>query len=120
MKTENNALIIFLCLSLAFGAVLMTGCEETTESSDGNVIIFSASTNVLTGVGAVVTWTVTNAADASLFLPLIWTADDTSLGNITAAEGVTAVYESTGKVGNNTVTVRDQGDAIGITVVIQR
>jgi hypothetical protein len=56
----------------------------------------------------------------TLFLPLEWSVSDPSLGTIISSAGFSAVYRSTGKVGDNVVTVRDQGDAAGTTVVVQR
>jgi hypothetical protein len=54
-----------------------------------------------------------------LVLPLVWSVSDSSLGVIKASEGMTAIYESTGTIGNNTITVRDQGDKAGVAVVNQ-
>jgi hypothetical protein len=56
----------------------------------------------------------------SLALPLVWTASDAALGGIKSSAGVTAIYQSTGKVGNNVITVRDQGESEGIAVITQQ
>jgi hypothetical protein len=42
------------------------------------------------------------------------------LGDIKSSAGVTAIYQSTGKAGNNVISVRDQGDSEGVAVVTQQ
>ena len=56
----------------------------------------------------------------TLVLPLTWTVGDGSLGAIKSSLGLSAVYESTGKLGNNTVIVRDQTYAEGVVSVTQQ
>jgi hypothetical protein len=63
-----------------------------------------------------------SAADTNnvLNLPLQWSVADATLGRIQAEAGVTAVYLSTGKIGNNVVTVRDQSGVEGVAAVSQQ
>lgn len=104
---------------LAAALFIGVGCE-TTESTDTVITVTPASPE-LEGALATQTLTASTASsNAVLALPLVWTVSDTSLGNIQASAGLSAVYTSTGKTGNNVVTVRDQGQAEGIATIIQR
>lgn len=100
---------------------LIVGCESTETTGSAITVTLSAST--ITGKGAV---TLTAASSGgtntatSLALPLVWTVSDASLGDIKSSAGVTAIYESSGKVGNNAITVHDQGDSEGVAVVAQQ
>ncbi|MEI6788770.1 MAG: hypothetical protein WCL49_09865, partial [bacterium] len=58
------------------------------------------------------------STNASLTLPLVWSVSDPARGIIRASGGLTAIYEGQNVAGNNTITVRDQGDNSGIAVVI--
>ena len=51
-------------------------------------------------------------------MPLVWSVSDPARGIIRASGGLTAVYEGKNVAGNNTTTVRDQGENSGIAVVI--
>ena len=51
-------------------------------------------------------------------MPLVWSVSDPARGILRASGGLTAVYEGQNVAGNNTITVRDQGDNSGIAVVI--
>jgi hypothetical protein len=102
--------------------MLIVGCESTETTGSAITVTLSAST--ITGKGAV---TLTAASGgggtnttAGLALPLVWTVSDAALGHIKSSAGVTAVYESSGKVGNNAITVYDQGDSEGVAVVVQQ
>ncbi len=94
------------------------GCE-TTESSDTVITVTPASPE-LKGSLAIQTFTASGVASNELALPLIWTVSNPNLGVIRSTAGLSAVYESTGKVGNNIITVRDQGQAEGMATAIQR
>ncbi len=120
MKTRN---VCLLCTVLLIGAagVALTGCEST-GTTDSAITITGSSSNI-TGKAAVTLTAVlaggTNST-TSLALPLVWTVSDSFLGGIKSSAGVTAIYQSTGKVGNNAITVRDQGDSEGVAVVSQQ
>ncbi len=100
---------------------LMVGCEATGTTESAISITLSSSS--ISGKGAV-TLTAASAGGTNgtsgLALPLVWTVSDPALGGIKSSAGVTAIYESTGKRGNNAITVRDQGEAEGVAVVSQQ
>jgi hypothetical protein len=52
-------------------------------------------------------------------MPLVWSVSDPARGIIRASGGLMAIYEGQNVAGNNTITVRDQGDNSGIAVVIR-
>lgn len=111
---------LWCAVTLVSCAVLaMVGCE-TTESMDGAITVTVSPAGDLTGRLATATLTAAAPTNAALALPLVWTVADPALGGIRASSGMTAVYESTGRVGNNVVTVRDQGQAEGIASITQR
>ena len=119
MKASMRVLTMALAIG---GAALMawTGCETTT-SQDTALTVSASPSGELTGVGATATLTAgTGSTNTVLQLPLIWTVSDSNLGVVKSSAGLTAVYESKGPVGNNVVTVRDQGEAEGIVVINQR
>ena len=58
------------------------------------------------------------STNASLALQLVWSVSDLARGIIRASGRLTAIYEGQNVAGNNTITVRDQGDNSGIAVVI--
>ena len=104
------------CLALAVCLLGLLGCETTDTN---NSITVTPSQATLSGVGASVSLVAT-ATDPTrpLFLPLVWTASNEGIGNVTG-RGVTGVYVSRGGIGANVITVRDQGGAKGIAVVTQ-
>jgi len=117
MKKLGGWLVVGMVVGLVGFAML--GCE-TTETAD-NALSITPSSIALTNVNDTVTFTVgSGGTNATLALPLIWTVSDNSLGTIKSSAGLAAIYESKGKVGNNTITVRDQGQAEGLAVVNQR
>ena len=90
-----------------------TGCDTTTDATD--VITVDPPLMTVTGAYAlVITVTDTNA---SLYLPLRWQVSDGALGTVTGQGGLTALYQGNAVSGVNTITVRDQGDAMGFSVV---
>lgn len=107
------------CVLAGLLGAWMVGCE-TTETTD-NALSVAPSSITLTNAADTVTFTVSvGGSNTVLALPLVWTVSDSSLGIIKSSAGMTAIYESKGKVGNNTVAVRDQGQAEGIAMVNQR
>jgi uncharacterized protein YceK len=98
--------------------LLMSGCESSTTSDSAITITPNAAS--LTTSNMVATFTAAGVdTNTVLNLPLKWTVADSSLGTIQAQGGVTAIYLSTGKIGNNTVTVRDQAGEAGVAEVSQ-
>ena len=118
MNKVNACVLTGLMVAVVAGLAIV-GCE-TTESTD-TVITVTSSSSTLEGSLATATLTASTAStNTALALPLVWTVANPALGNIRASAGLTAVYESTGKVGNNIVTVRDQGQAEGIATIVQQ
>ncbi len=89
------------------------GCDTVTDSS--GAISFTTPLMTVTGRYAVVI-TVSDTNN-NLYLPLIWSVSDSSLGDFTEQGGLTALYMGGTEVGINTITARDQGNAEGIMVV---
>lgn len=119
MATRLQASAVVVAV-LAAVLVMGPGCE-TTDSQDTALTVSASPSGELTGVGATATLTAsTGSTNTVLQLPLIWTVSDSNLGVVKSSAGLTAVYESKGPVGNNVVTVRDQGEAEGIVVINQR
>ena len=90
-----------------------TGCDTATDAT--GVITFEQPLMTVTGAYAIVI-TVTDT-NASLYLPLRWQVSDGTLGTVTGQGGLTALYQGNAVPGVNTITVRDQGDAMGFSVV---
>jgi len=117
MKAFGAGLVGGLAVCFAVG-LFVVGCD-TTKTTD-SVLTVSPPSATLTGAGATATFTVSvSGSNTTVALPLVWAVSDASLGNIKAAAGVSAVYESTGKVGSNIITVRDQGQDEGLATVTQ-
>jgi len=109
----------FCLVSIAcFGLMLMqTGCEEAKGISGLEV---DPSTHTMsTNDTSVVLTVVGEGSDSSLALPLEWEVSDSSLGQILASSGWTAVYRRKGKDGVNVVTVRDQFSREGFVAINQ-
>jgi hypothetical protein len=120
MKTRNAWLLGMAVIAGVVGVVL-TGCE-TTESADSAITITLSSSTITNKAAVTMTAAASGGTNSttSLALPLVWTASDAALGGIKSSAGVTAIYQSTGKVGNNVITVRDQGESEGIAVITQQ
>jgi len=98
------------------GAHFFTGCEPA-EGLDGLTVEPSEAT--LTPGSNTVIFTAVLHATNELSLPLEWRVSDPSLGSIVSQSGYTAVYQSTGRNGNNVVTARDQYGNEGSATVRQ-
>jgi hypothetical protein len=120
MKTRNAWLLGMAVIAGVVGVVL-TGCE-TTESANSSIAITLSSSTITNKAAVTMTAAASGGTNSttSLALPLVWTASDAALGGIKSSAGVTAIYQSTGKVGNNVITVRDQGESEGIAVITQQ
>ena len=121
MKTRNAWLLGVAVMAAGVVGSALTGCESTETTGSAITVTLSAST--ITGKGAVTLTAASSGgtnATTGLALPLVWTVSDASLGDIKSSAGVTAIYESSGKVGNNAITVHDQGDSEGVAVVVQQ
>lgn len=108
------------CLSLSgvcalAVAVFLAGCEGT--STNPGIQVEPASATLTNS--AAVTFTATVSSNQTLFFPLEWQVTDPSIGRIVTSQGTTAVYESFGVSGNNSVIVKDQSDSEGVALVVQ-
>jgi len=116
MKTVNTWVLAGL-MAMFVAGLAMVGCEST-QTTD-NVITVSPASVTLTNDWATVVFTASlTSSNTVLALPLIWSVSDPARGTIRASGGLTAIYEGKNLGGNNTITVRDQGDNSGIAVVI--
>ena len=101
---------------------VVAGCEST--STTDSVMTITAPTGALPLTASnrtvVLTANLQFATNRTAVLPLTWSVSDQSLGTIKQSEALSAVYESTGTPGNNTVTVRDQTYAEGILLIPQQ
>jgi hypothetical protein len=102
--------VVALAVAMGFVGV---GCDTATDAT--GVITFEQPLMTVTGAYAIVI-TVTDT-NASLYLPLRWQVSNGALGSVTGQGGLTALYQGNAVPGVNTITVRDQGDAIGFSVV---
>ena len=116
MKTIRICPVIGMALALVAGG-MMAGCEST-ETVD-NAMTITPGSAILSNNVSLATFTASlTSTNGALILPLIWSVGDTSMGHIRASDGMTAIYESTSRKGNNTVHVRDQGDSEGVASVV--
>lgn len=116
-----------LAVTVLVGWGLLAGCESVTQYDSS--IQVNPDSVTLTNVGgtqvfvAEVQTPVGDTAlstNTALFLPLVWTVSDSSLGTIRASGAFSAIYERHNRgPGNNYITVRDQGQAEGVAVVNQ-
>jgi len=111
-------------LMVGLMAVVVTGLGivgcESTKTTD-NVITISPASVTLSNDWATVVFTASGVSgtNTALALPLMWSVSDPARGTIRASGGLTAIYEANTLGGNNTITVKDQGENEGIAVVIR-
>jgi uncharacterized protein YjdB len=116
MKMRHpGTLIPALAMGLAWFAAT-GGCDST---GSGTSILVEPSSATLRGAEAV-TFTAVVSSNNTLVLPLTWTVSNPALGNVIGKGGVTAVYESNGTRGNNTISVLDEGTGEGVVLVTQQ
>jgi len=116
MKTRSAWFLVGL-MAIVMAGLVIVGCEST-QTTD-NVITISPASVTVTNDWATLTFTASmTSSNASLALPLVWSVSDPARGTIRASGGLTAIYEGGNVAGNNTITVRDQGENSGIAVVI--
>lgn len=118
MKTVN-AFVLAGLVSAVMAGMAMVGCETTTTTE--NVVVISPASKTLTNNWETVVFTASYAStNVALALPLEWSVSDPARGSITSSGGLTAIYQGKNVKGNNTITVRDQGENSGIAVVIHQ
>lgn len=117
MKTVNAWVLVGLVAVVVAGMAIV-GCETTT-TEDNVISISPASVTLSNSVEAVVFTASFASTNVALALPLVWSVSTPALGTISGSGGLTAIYQPKDVKGNNTITVRDQGDNSGIAVVRQ-
>lgn len=118
MKTANAWVLAGLVAVVVSGFAIV-GCEST-KTTDNVITVTPAEKTVTNWQTVVFTASLSaSSTNAALALPLEWTVSDPARGTIRASGGLTAIYEAKNLGGNNTITVKDQGDNEGIAVVIQ-
>jgi hypothetical protein len=114
---KAQACVLAAGLAILAGWWLATGCDSNSGSE--SIIAVTPASATLSGEGSTATFTASGSTNMTMVLPLEWTVSDASLGRILDSAGVTAVYESFGGAGNNTIHVRDKADAEGFALIIQ-
>lgn len=113
-------------LAVVLAAVVgLCACDETEQ---GTAVVVTPSSSTLYVPNATVVLTAAPAEDGvvesnrvdALYLPLRWRVSDPAMGGISSQGGYTAVYVSTGRVGQNSVVVEDQAGSEGVAVINQR
>lgn len=113
-----NAWVLGGIVALTVSGLAIVGCESTKTTD--NVIAISPASVTLTNDWATVVFTASySGTNSTLAMPLVWSVSDSARGTIRASGGMTAIYEGKNLGGNNTITVRDQGDNEGIAAVIR-
>ena len=115
----KSAILLFSVLALVGAGVwLTTGCESTSTADE--VITLTPASATLTGEGATASFVASiTSTNAELVLPLEWAVGSGNLGRILSTAGLTAIYESNGNIGNNTISVMDQVGQAGVAVINQ-
>lgn len=104
--------------AMGLAAVLLVACEST--ESGGDVVTVTPATVELAGKGKTASFVASfSTTNDTLVLPLTWSLSNGGLGRIVSAAGSTAVYESNGKEGANTIKVRDQIGREGLASITQ-
>jgi hypothetical protein len=103
---------------LVLAGLVLVGCESTKTTD--NVITINPPSVTVTNDWATVVFTASlSSTNIALALPLVWSVSDPARGTIRASGGLTAIYEGKNLGGNNTITVKDQGENEGIAAVIR-
>ncbi len=124
----NRGIVGVLCAVGMFGVFLgVVGCEDsptdvginirlehpdTRQPEPGELTVAPNESIVLVAEPA--------STNRNIFLPLVWTVSNTSMGAITASGGFTAAYTAYGSTGSNVIRVEDQAGASGVTVINHR
>ena len=110
-------------VAAVLAAMLIVGCEDSPTDANGVILIDPPMLSVTNTPGN--SWIIQLAAyvptncGRNLQLPLKWTMRDRTLGRFRDQAGVVVVYETVAAPGVQTITVRDQTDAEGLSTIIQ-
>lgn len=117
MTTVKTILCGMTAITMAVTLSMGTGCEKTSDSNNTLTVTPGAST--IQGNQAV-TLVAANTNGVAMLLPLEWKVSNPDLGIVTGSAGDTAVYESNGRIGVNTITVKDSSFSEGVASVTQQ
>jgi len=116
MRKTSAWMLAGMVLVIVTGMAIV-GCD-TTQTTDNVITITPASVTMTNNWGTAVFTASLVSTNVALALPLVWSVSDSARGTIRASGGLTAIYEGKNIGGNNTITVRDQGENEGIAVVV--
>jgi len=117
MRTVN---IWFLTgmMTVVVAGLAIVGCEST-KTADNVITIDPASKTLTSDYETVVLTASASGTNTALALPLRWSVSNPERGTISASGAMSALYQGTRLGGENTVTVRDQGDNEGTAFVLR-
>lgn len=117
MKTGNAWVLAGLAAAVVAGMAFV-GCEST-KTTDSVMTISPASVTLTNDYATVVFTASFSSTNTVLVLPLIWSVSNPERGTINTSGAMSALYQGTRLGGENTVTVRDQGDNAGTAFVLR-
>lgn len=106
--------VVGVCVAAVVLGVAGVGCDSVTQSGD---VVITTDVPALMATGRVAVVITANDTNGTLYLPLEWSVSDATLGTVTKQGALTALYQGNAQVGINTVTVKDQGNAEGLSVI---
>ena len=116
MTGKSSAFFAVLLIAGLVAMHMITGCESSTTNA--SISVSPSSKTLTAGDDPHVVFTATGSTN--LYLPLVWSVSNESLGHIAGSGGNDAVYVSNGTHGDNVITVKDQGVSEGVAVVSQQ
>ncbi len=114
--TKRWMLLGGMAAAMAAVVVFCAGCEKTET---GMTLTVTPATSVINANDAVLLTASLPECERVIYYPLVWSVSDSRIGFLRDAAGDSAVYEAYNAEGVNTVTVRDQSGAEGMSSVIQ-
>ena len=114
---KQHAVNAIRCLVMLWVLALMPGCDDAEK---GNALSIDPASSDVSGRGATLLLTAMVAVeDEEVILPLAWSVQNPSLGGILSSAGMTAVYRSSGAIGQNVVFCKDRFGREGLAVINQ-
>ncbi len=105
-------------MAVVAAGLTIVGCEAT-KTTDNVITIDPASKTLTSDYETVVLTASTSGSNTVLALPLKWSVSNSERGTIKTSGAMSALYEGTRLGGENTITVRDQGDNEGIAFILR-
>ena len=120
-KIKSITCVATLCSALLVLSLAIIGCESTSTSDEGFYVYIQgteeSSAEVTAGEYDAVYLEASVAGTNEVYYPLVWSVNNSHLGTITRSAGLSATYESTGQLGNNVITAKDQAGQEGIAII---